>query len=372
MNSPESTSSFLFGLERASHNFRQKESLGKNIFTNAFPIALAQFLALKEKLEIPVIEAIFDAEQLGTRHIKKPWKQIIGVNPKEAQFFFEMPFDGYRPYTKGTPNKSDIVAANADGVHTRPFEVKLVVIPNSQTADKPHDEQSCEIVLRPPTIEQLAFSIANSYGTRRRAELLDIIAKCLVNPMDYNWTNHDWMKGHLELVKTATVEVIRNALVSQTPFALTAIWRTQGQKPILEENAFDVFVWTDMAFAQLLMGETDGAAECTSRRKTAITRPERSLVWLLSSLYDYAAQSTLNFGKHHSRITYGTQTDKAGAFAGSVPLKFLRSEEFFKPRITRNKLERIVSPQALALLMPERRLDAVLVTQHLMKQQADQ
>ncbi|NLZ99534.1 MAG: HindVP family restriction endonuclease [Clostridiaceae bacterium] len=362
MKKPGTSKPFLFGMEQASHDFSSPDSLGKNIFTNAFPIAVAQYLSNYRKLCIPVIKAKCEQNAIFTEHELASWENIIGTDPDDAHFLFEEIYSGFRRYTDNDPNKSDLVVADTKGNHCRPFEVKLVVVPNSQTATRSHEEQSCEIVVRPPTVEQLAFSLANSYGAERRTELLDIITDCLGRPMDYQWSNESWMQSRIIKVLKAANKIVQRGIDLQTPFAITAIWRTVGQKPILEENAFDVFVWTDMAFLQLFTDKIKERGDGVARN---ITRPERSVVWLVSALFDYAAQRTLNFSKHHSQITYGTQTDKAGSFAGDVPLKHLKSQEFYNPRIKKSELENIVMKEAFDHLMPERRLDSTLLIQHI-------
>ncbi|WP_053942598.1 HindVP family restriction endonuclease [Kallipyga gabonensis] len=356
----------LFGLDHASHDFTDPVSLGKNIFTNAFPISIAQYLALRKGMDIPLITADIADQKIVTKHTLKSWREIIETDPESAIFKFEEIFQGFNPYTNASPNKSDIVVSDASGKQTRAFEVKLVVVPNSQTADRPHDKQSCEIVVRPPSIEQLAFSIADSYGAARRTELLDIITDCLKNPMDYQWSTELWMRDKVPKVVMAANEIVRQGIKLQTPFALTAIWRTKGQKPVLEDNAFDIFAWTDMAFLQLFIDKSTDDVNNSKRKKNSVTRPERSLIWLISALFDYAAQRTLNFSKHHSKITYDAQTDKAGAFAGDIPLKHLNSPEFRNPRIQKAELESIVTREAFNYLMPERRLDSAIMIQHLL------
>ena len=351
---------FLFGLGNASHDFSDTASLGKNIFTNAFPIAVAQYLSIERNLPIPLIKARYEGNSISTYQEMVSWEHIIGTNPRSATFLFEEVYNGFKIYTDKLPNKSDIVVSDESGQHRRPFEVKLVVVPNSNTASRPHEEQSCEIVVRPPTIEQLAFSIANSYGSSRRALLLDIISDALRTPMDYQWANESWMRNKIPRVAEAANEIGIRGIELQTPFVINAIWRTQGQRPILHTNAFDVFVWTDMAFLQLF---TDNSSSTSKSRK--ITRAERSLVWLISALFDYAAQRTLNFSKHHSNITYGAQTDKAASYAGDTPLKHLKSNEFFHPRVSKLELEKIMTRDALEYLMPERRLDNSIMIQHL-------
>lgn len=358
--SAERSTLFLYGLENSSHDFYNPSSLGKNTFTNAFPIALAQYLALKRKLPIPLIRARFDNDIIYTEHKLTDWGEIIGATPINAKFHFEQTFSQFEKYTDGIPNKSDVVIENVEGQHTRPLEIKLVVVPNSQTSAKEYEDQSCEIVVRPPTIEQLAFSIANSFGQDRRVELLNIITDSLQNPMDFQWSDEFWMKSKLPNILEASKSIIKSGIDIQTPFALTAIWRTIGQKPVLQENAFDIFVWTDFAFLQLFIDSFIG-----SMNSQRISRTARSVIWLVSALFDYSAQRTLNFSKHHSTIIYGSQTDKAGAFAGDVPLAHLKSKEFYKPRISKGELESILSKEAFEKLMPERRLDGAIMIQHL-------
>lgn len=365
---------FLYGLNHASHDFGDASSLGKNIFTNAFPLSLAQYLAMERDLGIPTIEAVWRNNRLATRQQLRPWGDILGGAPDAVSFEFEGVYDGYNQYTHSEANKSDVVVIDrTTRSHLRPLEIKLVVVPTSSTAGKAKDEQTCEIVVRPPTVEQLAFSIAHSYGPGRRYELQQIISNALGQPNDYHWSDEHSMLRALPKVLEAAKTIGEGGLDAQTPLVLTAVWRSEGQKPILEENAFDIFAWTDMAFLQLFTDATERAYFRDGRRKPAlpkeISRPSRALIWLVISLWDYTTQGSLDFGRHHSRITYGVQSDKAASFTGNASLNHLRSPEFLKPRITRDELENVLSPTALEYLMPERRLDAAIAIQHLANQQ---
>jgi hypothetical protein len=154
-------------------------------------------------------------------------------------------------------------------------------------------------------------------------------------------------------------------LSTQTPFVLNAVWRTEGQQPRFQENAFDVFAWTDLGFLQLFLDVVSPEAALASGK---ITRPCRALIWLIDAIWDYTTQGTLDFGRIHSEITYGAQSDKAAAFTRNT-LQHLMSSEFLSPRIKRDELEYILSPEAFELLMPERRLDAAIAIQHLINQQ---
>lgn len=370
---------YLYGLNHASHDFSKSASFGKNIFTNAAPLAMAQYLAIERSLPIPVIKADVTATgKLTTRHEKTAWSEIIELDPRDAYFHFEGVFDGYKPYTHGEVNKSDVVVVErATGKHRRPLEIKLVVVPTSGTSKRDRNQQSCEIVTRPPTIEQLAFSIAHSYGERRRYELQEIIRNAIGQPNDLSWVDQSKMTLQVPNILKAAETIVREGIAIQTPLVMTAVWRSEGQRPVLDTNAFDVFVWTDLAFIQLFIdavstGDRSPQNKTKVRKVKNITRPARSLIWLIKSLWDYTTQSSLDFGRVHSTISYGAQSDKAGAFSGAAPLKHLRSPEFLNPRITRDEVESIIFPQAFDFLLPERRLDAALTIQHLVNQQKRQ
>lgn len=363
----------LYGLEHASHDFRKPESLGKNIFTNAFPLSIAQYLSIKRGLGIPLVKAELRDGRLTTAHHMSEWRELLGTDPSNTYFHFEGVYSGYGAYThsQAGANKSDVVAcARPSLAHSRPLEIKLVVVPTSGTASRPRHEQSCEIVVRPPTVEQIAFSIAHSYGVDRRALLQDIIGEELAQPNDYEWSNERYMLKKMPKVLRAAERIAHEGLELQTPLVLTAVWRSEGQRPNLDEHAFDVFCWTDMAFLQLFTDATRGAlfesnGQLKSKAPDEVSRPSRALIWLVNCLWDYTTQKTLNFGRIHSAITFGSQTDKAASFTGPAPLKHLASEQFFEPRVKRDELENILDPSAFALLLPERRLDAAIYFQHL-------
>ena len=367
---------YIYGLDHASHDFSKNDSFGKNIFTNAAPLAMAQYLAVERCLPIPMIKAdVTDFGQLKTRHEMTPWSEIIGMDPKSAFFQFEGVFDGYAPYTHGEVKKPDVVVIDRySGKHCRPLEIKLVVVPTSGTSKLPREKQSCEIVTRPPTIEQLAFSIAHSYGESRRYELQEIICEAIGQPNDLSWNDQSKMIREVDRILKAAEIMVRKGVEAQTPLVLTAVWRSEGQKPVLDKNAFDVFVWTDLAFIQLFMDAVrnsyyEGLEKLRTDLPKTISRPARALIWLIKSLWDYTTQSSLDFARVHSAITYGAQSDKAAAFAGAMPLKHLSSSEFLYPRISRDEVGCIIYPKAFDFLLPERRLDAALAIQHLVNRQ---
>lgn len=158
-------------------------------------------------------------------------------------------------------NKSDVVVIDRiSGEHRRPLEIKLVVVPTSGTSRAPREKQSCEIVTRPPTIEQFSFSIAHSYGEPRRYELQEIIREAIGQPNDLSWSDQSRMIREVPHVLKAAETMVREGLAIQTPLVMTAVWRSEGQRPVLDKDAFDVFVWTDLAFIRLFMDAVRGSS----------------------------------------------------------------------------------------------------------------
>lgn len=352
--------SFFFGLEHSNKDFETEEAFGKNTFTTAFPVALANYLAEARQLPMNYIVASVDADgNPTTQRIDAPLSEIWGCEPASAYFGFEDSFEGYTRYATGEANRSDLVVRNAaTDEEVSAFEVKLVAVPTSGTAQADREHQCCELVVRPPSIEQLCFSVAASFGPERRQEIGDSIVSLLRNPIDWSWDNEDYMKERRSVIVDAANEIIRTGIESQKPFVLVGEWRTENQKPVLDPECFDVFFFSNLAFLQLF---TAAAKREIAKDAKTIGRPMRALIWFVKSMFDYAAQGRVTFERTHSLVTFGGQTDKAGSFTSDGIRPFIVCENFIHPRIKADEAGRIISPEGVALLKPERRLDAVLI-----------
>lgn len=341
----------------------------KNNFTTEAPLIFALYMDGEMHRGPVYIQARQDASApsgISTFQQEVPLQQVLGVAPNDAFYSFETSFDGYQKYAIGEANRSDLVVINRNtGKHVSAFEIKLCVVPNSGTANRPHDEQSCEIVVRPPSIEQLAFSIADTYSDAGRQELQDLIVQELGgNVQGYKWNDQTFMFDHLTNIRSAVRAISLAKIDQQRPFAMTGIWRTIGQSEEFDENSFDTFVWSNLAFLQLLGCQDDDASAKKKQNKKnnhEITRPERSLIWLVKVLLDYSLQKKVDFDKTHRDITFHAQTDKAGAFSGDAPYAFMKGERFFRPLITKASIVDMISDACIAMMKPERRLDATLM-----------
>lgn len=349
----------LYGVNTASHDFDKREAWGKNIFTNTMPVALAQYMDLAMFLKPVLISAEqYGSGRLSTRQsTETSWQEIIKTDPMDARFLFEYPFDGFKRFTRKLPEKSDVVVTDSQGNHTRALEIKLTVVPDNNTRSRESDKQACEIVVRPPTIEQLAYSICASFGESKRQELNELILRHVPNPQQFRWSDEKYVIAHFEMIKNAVSALITNGIDVQEPLVLNVIWRTEDASPELQERCFEVFVWTNFAFLVMFLDAATGT------RSTRLTRPQRSLVWLVKLLYDYSSQAHIDRADVFTTITYGAQSDKAGAFNGSVTHKYLGGKYLSSPRIGRSEISNIVIGQGAQYLAPERRLDAAIYIQ---------
>lgn len=349
----------MYGLEYSNKDFDDDESYGKNTFTNAFPVSLVNYMHAEKDLPMNYIVAELDQNSIPTtRHVKRSLPELIGIEPSRAFYAFEDSFAGYDHYAVEHANPSDVVVRDRfTGAEVSAFEVKLVVVPTSGTANRPRPQQLCELVVRPPSVEQLCFSVAASFGIAEQLKLRDIIVAALGNPMDYDWNNKTFMLAHRRQVIEAVDEITRQGLDRQTPFSIMAEWRTIGQGTDFDDKCFDVFFWSNFAFLQLFVNVARNALD---RNLTTIGRPERSLIWFLKSMFDYTAQGAVMFERTRSQITFSGQTDKAGSFTNANISKFVLTDDFVYPRISADEWEDVIDETGVRMLKPERRLDAVL------------
>lgn len=351
--------SYMYGLDHSNKDFEKADSFGKNTFTTAFPIALANYIDEEKRLPMNYIVVEIDGDgRPKTLQKLESLAKLIGIDPRSAYYAFEDSFSGYDAYAVDRANRSDIVIKDYNtGKEVSAFEVKLVVVPTSGTASKSREEQLCELVVRPPSIEQLCFSVAASFGRAERITISDIIVEALGNPIDYEWDNEAYMLAHRQQILDAADELTRQGIDRQAPFVLMGEWRTVGQEAEFDPAGFDVFFWSNLAFLQLFSNVMRNAIV---RHTGYIGRPERALIWFVKSMFDYAAQGSVMFNRTHSLITFGGQTDKAGSFTNDNIAKFVLSDNFIYPRVPAEDHGRIISAKGVRFLRPERRLDAVL------------
>ncbi len=96
--------------------------------------------------------------------------------------------------------------------------------------------------------------------------------------------------------------------------------------------------------------------------KDEVTRQERTLVWLLRMLFDFAKHGQFSPSEIIKTSSFNIRNDKAFACNGSVTNKYMKSPQLTKPRFKKELVRDIILNGGQRFLSPERRLDAILVS----------
>lgn len=235
----------------------------------------------------------------------------------------------------------------------RPFEIKLTVLPDSTTSKLTEENWGSEIVIRPQTIKYCCLSLA----ANNRSIWSQIIAA--LNPLCQrvsNWSSESDVIKHLDNFIGSMDLLLRHETLQQTPLLLNPIWKTKGHSSLLEDDAFDFFVWTDAALVKLII-------EQSRKIKAKVSRPQRALLQIAHALNELSTGRAFNINAAFDSISYSQQSDKALAVAGGVTSNYYPSKYVLKPRIPKAALPEIILGNGHLYLKPERRFDATVCFQ---------
>jgi hypothetical protein len=340
----------LFGVKNSNRDFTNNNSWGKNQFNSSFPTALSAFLESKGFENVYLkLDKEFKVYQDSISTT-----DLFGMNPLSNEIFysFESPYTPFQPLVIGHFPRVDMVTM-VDGRCLQGIEVKLTALPDNTTCNLSEDRYGSELVIRPDTIVYLACSIANHF----KADLPAL--RLLIG--DGFEAIEDWQDGvniwsSVSKMAAAVDRVALSILDRQEPLVMQPVWKTQGKSPVLAENCLDVFVWSNLAFAQLFL---DVARRELATLRT-ITRQVRTAVWLFKMIYDFSVDGQIDHRKVIDMLSYDTKNDKAFAISGAVSNPYMRGAILTKPRITKNQIKEIILGGGQNLLSPERRFDAII------------
>ena len=342
----------LFGISKSNRDFSKTDNWGKNQFNVSFPASLLSYMSSKG---LESVYIILDSN-LVTLHSKISTSSLFGIEPESESLYyaFERDYSPYQRFVEGNLPRIDFVTMDVNnGACLKGLEIKLTALPDNTTHNLSEDNYAPELVVRPDTIVYLGISIIVQYEEKRK-ELLNILNPICEEIKD--WTSiHDVLPNIPKMIKTFDLILLKN-LERQQPLIVQPIWKTHGKAPILNENCLDSFVWSDYAFTRLFI---DSAKSSLS--KEGINRVTRTFVWLFKVLYDYALVGKFNYEKIIDTQSYNTKNDKAFALSGLRTLKYMKSAELRRPRISRDEIKNIILGGGHKLLSPERRFDAVIV-----------
>lgn len=344
----------LLGLQNSNRDFTRRSSWGKNQFNSSFPAALCCYMG---ENDIPLVYLTLD-DNLAVSHGYLSAETLFGARNllSEHLFFsFETVYSPYEGFIMGNCPSVDLVTLNTETARAQslnPIEVKLTALPDNQTCELPENEYGTELVIRPQTIAYLALSIIEAYHPNR--EELRTILEPVCRPI-VNWSDPAPVRERLPRFISALNTVLERKIEKQIPLLMQPIWKTRGKSPVLHEQCLDVFVWSNFALTRLFV---DIATTTTYRN---VTRAERTVVWTVKMLYDYAVNGQFDFTYIKDHITYNTGNDKAFAIGGRGTHPYMRCEELTTPRVSKDAFREIILGGGQNFLSPERRLDAIIL-----------
>lgn len=338
----------LFGIEHSNRSDLQHWT--KNCFNSSFPTALACYMmehdipAVYAKLAVVGGELKVVCDEIPIRELFRCGSK----RPQELRFDFESKFEPYQAFSFDSIDGIDLVVRDFDGTYLAPVEVKLTVLPTSATARKPESEWGCEIVVRTATTSYCAFSIWDQIKEQhsRVREVFEDTCSDIGS-----WTNDFEMSHKTAHLRTALNCFEREFLDYQRPLVMQPFWKTQGQSPILCDDAFDIVVWSDLAFSRLFIETAD---------ESSMSRPMRASARMAKCLWELSKSGKIRVEDIYRQMSFGQQTDKEVSVPGDRWRRYITTDRTLHPSISKDALSEIVAPGYIENLRPERRFDQTL------------
>lgn len=88
----------------------------------------------------------------------------------------------------------------------------------------------------------------------------------------------------------------------------------------------------------------------------------RTIIWIYRMLFEYTISEQFDYKRIVRLHSYNLANDKAFALSGTLSYPLLKCEELAHPRISKLDIKHIILGGGQNLLSPERRFDAVLVS----------
>lgn len=347
----------LFGL---IHSNRTKEDhWSKNCFNSSFPASLCCYMLEHNYNAIYIKLNGKDSKNLetiaSTISIRDLFNMSEDMTLDNLYFDFETVYKPFEQFSEDGIDGIDLVIRSyPQKKYLKPLEVKLTVMPDSTTHQKPEDEWGCEIVVRPATTEYMALSIYES--TKDYKEIIFEIFDGVCSKVA-DWTNQSLVADYVDDLAHC-IKIFNSLFLDfQSPLILQTIWKTKGKTPILEDRAFDVVVWSNFAFTALFLGKN-----MWDRRNTGkvLSRAGRAVVRLWRCLWELSKTGRMDNKKIYRQMAYDKQTDKEFSVSGTFWRSYVKTSRLANLAIHKDALFEIIQSGYLSRLQPERRFDQTL------------
>lgn len=340
----------LYGIKHSNRTI--DEHWSKNCFNSSFPTALASYML---EHNLPAIYIKLD-ESEGTPKVivsEIPFREVFRCdanNTDNLEFNFESIFKPYQTYSFDNIDGIDLVVKDTNGNFLAPLEVKLTVLPTDQTSRLPEIKWGCELVIRSATTSYCALGMFDA--VKDKADEIRNIFESACSSIQM-WDNNFEMT-HKTSELCVCIDTFQKRYVDyQKPLLMQTVWKTQGKSPMLADNAFDMVVWSDYAFSRLFI-------DSSYKVQNEMSRPMRATARLARCLWELSKSGKIRVRDIYRQMAFGNQTDKEFAIGGSSWRKYVMSERILTPLLPKEIVNKIIEPQYIEKLSPERRFDQTL------------
>lgn len=344
----------LYGLKNSNRNFADPFYWGKNQFNSSFPAALCCYM---RDLGHKALYISLDGKL--TQISEQTFDFVFGTNlPNDAlKFSFEDEYEPYGAFVNDSLEHIDLVIRNANtDAPIRPLEIKLTTLPDDGTSSLKEEDYGSELVVRSPTMRYLALGIAEMASTSDALAIRGIFEP-ICKGIGTDWESARAMLSYRDEIFTALEKFLEQFAKLQHPLLMQPIWKTIGKQPELAENCLDVFVWSDLAIARMVL---DSCYHGGKDKDKKITRPQRAMLRLARFLYEFSVSGKVFQQPIYDGMTYGTLNDKEFAMAGLKTNAYMKCNRLITPLITKHEIKKIVLGGGQKFLSPERRFDSIL------------
>ena len=235
----------LYGIYNSNRS--ADDHWGKNCFNSSFPTATACYMLDND---IPAIYIQLEKVNGKLRVVPSTisMRKVFNCQNRpvrELKFCFESVFEPYQQYSFDRIDGIDLVVTDMDNNYLSPLEVKLTVIPTSATSKQPPEQWGSELVIRSATTSYCALGMFDAVKNNSRAVREIFETACSSIQM---WDNDYEMTHKMPQLCSAIDAFQYKYYKNQKPLLMQTLWKTDGQSPILADQAFDIVVWSDYAF----------------------------------------------------------------------------------------------------------------------------
>ena len=341
----------LYGIVHSNRNMEQHWS--KNCFNSSFPTAMANYMMAKNlpALYVTLAKANGGLAVQSTQISIRDLFRCGALVPESLNFCFESVFEPYQAYSFDKIDGIDLVVKDLNDTPLAPLEVKLTVLPTSNSSKKPQSQWGCELVVRSATTSYCAFGMFDALK-KNHAEIREIFEDACSSIQ--SWDNTFEMSHKTGALCEALDKFEERFFKQQRPLVMEPIWRTQGQSPLLDEKAFCLVVWSDYAFSRLFIDK----AKVDGNR--GMSRSMRAAAKLARCLWELGRSGKIHVNDIYRQMEFGNQTDKEFAVEASLWRQYVDVKQLPKFMLGREILHEIILDGFIERLRPERRFDQTL------------